>query len=315
MKILGTGSALPKLIVTNNMLSEILDTSDEWITSRTGIKERRILTDESLLSLAAQASIKAIVDSKIDINDLDYIICSNVVNNYVTPSLSSMLQGEIGAKCPCIDINCACSGFIYAMDMADSFFKSGKAKNILIVSAEEPSKMVDWKARDTSILFGDGAGAAVVTAGNNLKAMRLTTKCAVEPLYHHTKLEFNPFNKVQKEYAPLVMKGKEVFRLAVEASIKDVDFILKKAGLQPSDVQYYLLHQANTRIMESIREFLKESPDKFPKNIERYGNTSSATIPILLDEINRKGMLKRGDMLVFSSFGAGFSTGACAIEW
>lgn len=314
MKIIGTGSALPTLTVTNEMLSEFLDTNDEWISSRTGISQRRIISHESLIELGVTACQKAIENAHLLPKDIDFLICSNVVNNYVFPALSCIIQGKIGATCPCIDLNGACSGFIYALDMAAAYLDSGRAKNILIVCAEEPTKMVDWNSRETSVLFGDGAGAAVVTIGDNLKSMHLTTTCAIAPLYYQRSLEFNPYNK-KETFEPTVMNGKEVYKMAVTASTQDIHKVMLDASVTSLEVSFYLLHQANVRIMDTIRDNLKESQDKFPKNIHKYGNTSSASIPILLDELNKEGKLHKGDLLVMSAFGAGFSTGACVMEW
>ena len=164
MKIIGTGSELPRKIVTNDMLSEFLDTSDAWIYPRTGIRQRHVISDERLEDLAISAAKKALDNAGMKAEDLDFIICSNVVNEYITPSLSCIIQGGIGATCPCLDINCACAGFIYALDIAETHYKAGKVKNVLIVCAEEPSRMTSWKDRSVCVLFGDGAGAAVPTA-------------------------------------------------------------------------------------------------------------------------------------------------------
>jgi len=314
MKIIGTGSALPSLTVTNDMLSEFLDTNHEWIYTRTGIAQRRIISDESLVELAVSAASKALNNAHLEASDIDFLVCSNVVNNYVTPGLGCIVQGKLGANCPCIDLNSACSGFIYAIDMANAYLSTGKIKNILIICADELSKIVDWSARDTSVLFGDGAGAMVVTQGKNLKSMHLSTISAIEPLYYQRDLEFNPYNK-KKEFKPLVMNGKDVYKMAVNASIQDINIVLQEANVTPNEVSYYLLHQANIRIMETIRDHLGEKEEKFPKNIHKYGNTSSASIPILLDEMNKEGQLKDGDLLVMSAFGAGFSSGACVVEW
>jgi 3-oxoacyl-[acyl-carrier-protein] synthase-3 len=314
MKIIGTGSALPSLTVTNDMLSEILDTNHEWISTRTGISQRRILSQESLVELSVAACNKALANANLEAKDIDFLICSNTVNNYVTPALSCIIQGEIGAHCPCIDLNSACSGFIYALDMAAAYLDTGKAKNILIICAEEPSKIVDWSARDTSILFGDGAAATIVTQGKNLKSMHLSTTSATEPLYYQRKLEFNPYNK-KEEFKPLVMNGKDIYKMAVTASIHDINTVMQEANVTQKEISFYLLHQANVRILDTIRDYLGEKEEKFPKNIHKYGNTSSASIPLLLDEMNKEGQLKDGDILVMSAFGAGFSTGACVLEW
>ncbi|MCL1850258.1 MAG: ketoacyl-ACP synthase III [Bacteroidetes bacterium] len=314
MKIIGTGSALPTLTVTNEMLSEFLDTNHEWIYTRTGIVQRRIISDESLTELAVSACRNAITNANLEAKDIDFILCSNIVNDYVIPGLSCIVQGKLGANCPCIDLNGACSGFIYALDLASAYLNMGKVKNILIVCADELSKIVDWSARDTSVLFGDGAGAMVVTQGKNLKSSHLSTTSAVAPLYYQRKLEFNPYSK-NEEFKPLVMNGKDVYKMAVNASIQDINIVMQEANVSPNEVSYYLLHQANVRIIETIREYLGEREEKFPKNIHKYGNTSSASIPILLDEMNKDGKLKDGDLLVMSAFGAGFSSGACVVEW
>lgn len=315
MKIIGTGSALPSLSVSNDMLSAFLDTNDEWISTRTGVKRRRILSTETLLDLAVIAVEEAIKESKIDVTDIDYIICSNLVNIYATPTFSSIIQGKIGAICPCLDINVACSGFIYALDIADAFLKTDKTKNVLIVCAEEPSRIVDWTERDASILFGDGAAAAIVTKGKDLKATHLTTTSNIDALFYQRKLEFNPFVK-RKEYGqPLVMNGKEIYRLAVLNSISDINKVLEKSGIKKDEVKFFVLHQANMRIIEAIRQNLDQPAEKFPHNLEYYGNTASASIPILLDELNKTNQLVKGDILVLSAFGAGFTTGACVIHW
>ncbi|MBR2367640.1 MAG: ketoacyl-ACP synthase III [Alistipes sp.] len=315
MKIIGTGSAHPKCAVSNEMLEQFLETTDEWITERTGIKERRVISSERLEDMAVEAANKALEDAQMTAADIDFIICSNVVNEYVTPALSCIIQGKIGATCPTVDINAACAGFIYAMDMAEDKLRCNKAKNILIVCAEEPSRMVSWQNRSTCVLFGDGAGAAVVTVGDELKAIRLTTSSLTEVLYYQRRLEPTPYISKEENFEPLVMRGREVFKHAVTNSCRDIRKLLNETGLQPEDIRYYVLHQANRRIIDSIRNFLGVEEERVPHNVERYGNISSAALPALLDELNRGGKLHKGDKLVFSAFGAGFTTGACIIEW
>lgn len=175
--------------------------------------------------------------------------------------------------------------------------------------------MVSWKNRSTCVLFGDGAGAAVVTEGDELKAIRLTTSSLTEVLYYQRHLEPTPYINKDENFEPLVMKGREVFKHAVSSSCKDIRRLLNQTGLEPNDIKYYVLHQANKRIIDSIRNFLGVDESKVPHNVERYGNISSAALPALLDELNRGGKLQKGDKLVFSAFGAGFTTGACVIEW
>jgi 3-oxoacyl-[acyl-carrier-protein] synthase-3 len=315
MKIIGTGSAHPKCAVSNEMLERFLETTDEWITERTGIKERCVISSEKLEDMAVEAANKALEDAGLTVADIDFIICSNVVNEYVTPALSCIIQGKLGAKCPTLDINAACAGFIYAMDMADDKLRSKKAKNILIVCAEEPSRMVSWQNRSTCVLFGDGAGAAVVTEGDELKAIRLTTESMTDVLYYQRKLEPTPYIDKEENFEPLVMRGREVFKHAVSNSNKDIKILLDETGLSVDDIKYFVLHQANRRIIDAIRNFLGVEEERVPHNVERYGNISSAALPALLDELNRGGKLHKGDKLVFSAFGAGFTTGACIIEW
>lgn len=315
MKISGTGSVLPKKIVTNDMLSEFLDTSDEWIYPRTGVRSRHVISDERLEDMAIEASKKALADAGINASDLDYIICSNVVNEYITPQLSCIIQGGIGATCPCIDINCACAGFIYALQIAESFYRSGFVKNVLIVSAEEPTRMTDWTDRRTCVLFGDGAGAAVLTPGDNIKGFSMSAASATDKLYQIRTLQPTPYITKEEKDIPLQMKGQDVFKFAVKASSSDITKLLKNNSLEASDVDYILLHQANKRIINTIREFLDQPMEKFPVNIEDHGNSSSSCCPILLDECNRKGLFKEGDKVVLCAFGAGFVSGAVLLEW
>lgn len=315
MKIIGTGSALPKKIVTNDMLSEFLDTSDAWIYPRTGIKTRHVISDEKLEDLAAEAARKALADAGVNAEDLDMIICSNVVNEYITPSLSCIIQGAIGATCPCLDINCACAGFIYALDIAESHFKAGRVKNVLVVCAEEPTRMTSWKDRSVCVLFGDGAGAAVLSEGDNIKGIKLSAASDTDKLYQKHILEPTPYITKEEESVPLQMKGQDVFKFAVKASSGDIKYILDSLGMKADDVNWYLLHQANLRIINSIKDFLGQPAEKFPTNVENHGNSSSASCPILLDECNRKGMFKPGDILALSAFGAGFISGAVVLEW
>lgn len=315
MKIIGTGSELPRKIVTNDMLSEFLDTSDAWIYPRTGIRQRHVISDERLEDLAISAAKKALDNAGMKAEDLDFIICSNVVNEYITPSLSCIIQGGIGATCPCLDINCACAGFIYALDIAETHYKAGKVKNVLIVCAEEPSRMTSWKDRSVCVLFGDGAGAAVLSEGDNIKGVKLSAASATDKLYQIRSLEPTPYITKEEHDIPLQMKGQDVFKFAVKASSGDIKYLLDELGMNAGDIDHYLLHQANKRIIRSIEEFLGQPEEKFPTNVETHGNSSSASCPILLDECNRKGLLKKGDMIAMSAFGAGFISGAAIMEW
>ncbi len=314
MKISGTGSVIPKKIVTNDMLSEILDTSDEWIRTRTGVLSRHVISDERLEDMAAEAARKALDDAGMSSEDMDFIICSNVVNEYITPQLSCIIQGAIGASCPCIDINCACAGFIHALEIAESFYRAGKVKNVLIVCAEEPTRMTDWSDRRTCVLFGDGAGAVVLTPGDNIRSICLSASSATDRLFQYRSLMPTPYVQKEEKDTPLQMKGQEVFKFAVKAASCDISKALDQAGMNSSQLDHILLHQANIRIIDAIRRYLGEPAEKFPTNIEDHGNSSSACCPILLDECRRKNIVKKGDVIAMSAFGAGFVSGAAIIE-
>lgn len=315
MRISGTGSALPKQIVTNEMLAQFLDTSDEWIRTRTGVVSRHVISDEKLEDLAAEAAVKALENAGMKADELDFIICSNVVNEYITPQLSCIIQGAIGAACPCIDINCACAGFIHAIEIAESFYKAGRVSNVLIVCAEEPTRMPDWNDRRTCVLFGDGAGAAVLTPGDNIRSIKLSAASATEKLWQYRTLQPTPYITKEEKDVPLQMKGQEVFKFAVTTASKDITRALEESGISADEVNHYLLHQANVRIINYIQHYLNQPAEKFPINVEDHGNSSSASCPILLDECNRKGMFKSGDKIVMSAFGAGFVSGAVVLEW
>ena len=315
MRIIGTGSMLPQKMVTNEQLSQFVDTSDEWIRERTGIETRCVLSTESLEELATEAAKQALDDAGILPTQLDYIICSNMVNEYVIPSMASIVGGHIGSQCPAYDLNAACTGFLYAMDMAEALLQSGRAENILIISAEAPTRIVDWNDRRTCVLFGDGAAAVVVTRGNALRSIKVSSKSDKSVLYYRRSLEPTPFLIRDKNTGPLCMNGQEVFKSAVTSSLRDMQYVLKQANVNKDDVTYFVLHQANLRIIDFIKSHFGATDEQFPINVNRYGNTSSVSIPLLLDELNKNGKLRKGDLLVFSAFGAGFTPAACVIEW
>ena len=315
MKIIGTGSAIPRREVTNDMLAEFLDTSDDWISTRTGIKSRRVLsTDEDLTQLAIQAAKEALKDAKIDASELDYILCHNVSNDFETPALACVIQGAINAHCPSLDLNGACSGFIFTLDCANGLMKAGRAKKILIVCAEHMTKMTDWTRRESCVLFGDGAGAIIITDEGPDCEISISTTYS-EALSCNARVVTTPFSQQEEKYAKLVMKGREVFKLAVQSSAHDIQEVMDKAHVTAGDVKFFMLHQANLRIVDAIKSHLDQPEEKFPHNIEKRGNTSSASVPLLLDEVNKQNLIKEGDILVFSAFGAGFSSGACLIRW
>ena len=315
MKIIGTGSSLPTMTVSNDDLSKFLDTNDAWITTRTGIKTRHLLSTEDLYDLAVDAAVKAIRASGLRPDQIDFLLVSNVANRHITPGLSCIVQKRIGLTCAGLDINVACAGFVNALMLADGMMKAGRAKNILILCAEEPTKYCDWHERDCSVLFGDGAGAVVLTEGNAFKDVNLTMISDRDVLYYERGMEATPFESKYVKGQPLVMKGKELFKTAVSESAKDINTILDRAHLSADDINWFMLHQANKRIIEGIRNIVGGPEEKYPTIIQKYGNTSSASIPIMLDEMMADGKIHQGDKIVMSAFGAGFVSAACLWEW
>jgi len=315
LKIIGIGRAVPERCVTNDELATFLDTDDEWITSRTGIKTRYICSHESLTELSVAASKQALEKANIKPEDIDLIICATLGGDHRTPSLACDIAGQIGVKCPAFDINAACTGFIYALDVASTYIGTNKAKNILVITAEMMSVQTDWTDRNTCILFGDGAAACVVTAGNTLKYLSLSTIPDTTILNLPADTGNSPFitNKTGRSY--LYMQGQEVFKFAVNIVGKDLKQALETMEMTPEQIDYYILHQANKRIIDSVRTKLKQPKEKFPVNIDKYGNLSSVSIPLLLSEMLDERKIKRGDIIFMSAFGAGLTAGSCIIKW
>lgn len=313
--IAGTGSALPEQEITNEMLGSFLDTSDEWIKSRTGIQTRHVCKEESLTDLSVKAGIKALEMANIEAKDLDLIICSTISADHITPSLACEVQKAMGASCPAFDINAACSGFIYALDIAEGYFKKKKDSKILIISADAMSRLVDWRDRSICVLFADGAGAVVLKEGDDLQAITLSAVGDDKILLANGPRGNSPFTNEELSDPFVSMNGKEVYRFAVSSSVRDLMKVLSMSQLQEEDIDFVLLHQANARILEAVSARMNVPQEKFPSNIAHCGNTSSASIPILLDELNGQGKLKPGMKLAMSAFGGGLTTGACIITW
>ena len=313
--ILGTGSCLPKLKVTNDDLTSIVDTSDEWIVQKTGIKSRHIITDESITDLAFNAANSAFENAKIKASDIDLIICATVIGDTVTPSMACLLAERLGVACTAFDINAACSGFIYALDVVAGYFVRGRAKKALVIGAEHLSRHINWKDRATCVLFGDGAGAVVLGEGDGLLSIRLTTQPNSEHLAQNFTGGESPFNKRDYGTPYVKMHGQDVYRFAVNAVANDLVEVLNDANLQEKDVQHFLLHQANIRIIDAAINSLKFPKEKFFNTIDKTGNLSAASVPVLIDEANRAGRLKKGDIIAMCAFGAGLTTGACVIRW
>lgn len=317
-RIIGIGSYVPETVVTNKDLMKILDTDDAWIRERTGICERRVSGEMGTCQLAVEAAKRAVDDAGIDPREIDLIILATSSGDRAFPSAAMDVQAAIGAvNAVGFDITAACSGFIFGLHIAHSFFASGIYKTALIVGAETLSKVVDWSDRGTCILFGDGAGAAVVRASDRgiIKTLIGSDGTKGWTLECQARSLGNCLNGERPDLGFMKMDGKEVFKFAVRKVPEIADQILKEADMKPEDIRYFVLHQANLRILEAASRRLGVPMEKIPVNIDRYGNTSAASIPILLDEMKQEGKLKKGDKLVLAGFGSGMTWGATLLEW
>lgn len=316
--IIGTGSFLPPTIIDNNELAKMVKTDDEWIREHTGIVERHIATDETTSYMATEAALAAIENAGIDPKEIDLIILATLSPERATPSMSCIVQDKIGAvNATCFDLNAACSGFVYALQTADAYITAGLAKTALIIGSETLSKMVDWKDRSTCILFADGAGAAIVTEREQgiLSSVTRSDGSKGMSLKCKERSTRNFLNKKTEDKHYIQMIGPDIFKFAVRKVPACIDLLLQRANMSKEDVTYFVLHQANARIVASVSNKMEIPIEKFPMNIEHCGNTSSASIPILLDEMNRSAMLKPGDKLVLCGFGGGLTWGAQLLEW
>lgn len=317
-RIAGTGSSLPRLRVTNDDLSKRMDTSDEWIRSRTGIGARHIAVEETTASMSVAAAEQALEEAGIQAEELDMIIAATLSADHVLPPLSCEVQSALGAvHAAAYDLCAACSGFVFALNAAQAYIQSGMYRKILIIGAETLSKLMDWSDRSTCVLFGDGAGAAVVTAAEeglfagvqgSDGSKGAVLSCGGRPVEH-------PFASRKAENPYVQMNGQEVYKFAVRTVPKCISQVLEQADLQPQDISLFLLHQANQRIIEAVAKRLKQPIEKFPVCLEECGNISAASIPILLDKVNKDGRFHRGDTVVLAGFGAGLTWGAIALTW
>ena len=329
IKITGTGSALPENTVTNFDMQKFVETSDEWIRERTGIVERRISTGATVSDLAAKACENALEMANVSAKDVDIILVGTCSPELLLPCCACQVQGMIGAdNAVAYDLNAACSGFLFALNTAYAYINAGIYKNALVVGAEVLSKLMDWNDRGTCVLFGDGAGAAFIektdediVCANGRKAglesmaqgsdgaKGMVLSCEERPVS-------NPYVEQVQERNPYIqMNGQEVYKFATRQVPKCIEDALSKADLTVDDVDMFVLHQANVRIIEAVSKRLKADISKFPMNLQRVGNMSSATIPVLLDELNRDNKIKSGDRLVLSGFGAGLTYGASVLVW
>ena len=320
--IIGTGSCLPERVLTNVDLEKMVDTSDEWITSRTGIKERRIAgTGEETSKLAASAALKALTMAGVEAVDVDIIIVGTITCEKNMPSCACLVQKEIGAKGAfALDVNAACSGFLYGLDIADKYIRSNPELKVLVIGAENLSARINWEDRNTCVLFGDGAGACLLTGaddGRGMLASRLFSDGDLWRLLHMDSApSLNPALKYAKsDGAYIQMVGRDVFRYAVRAMGDAITKVLDQEGISFEDIGLIVPHQANIRILRSLADHLGLPLGKFYINVDKYGNTSAATVPIAIDEANRQGRLKEGELLLICTFGGGFTWGAAIIKW
>jgi 3-oxoacyl-[acyl-carrier-protein] synthase-3 len=323
VRIAGTGSFAPEKVLHNKDLERMVDTTDEWIYERTGIRERRVLDSKrGTVEMAFRASTRALKSARMEPDDIELIVMGTVSPDYYMPSGACMLQNKLKVKnSVAFDVAAACSGFIYALVVADALIAGGHFKNALVVGADALTKFTDYKDRSTCILFGDGAGAVVVERGDKksgLIAWRLYSDGS-----HWDKLcipgggSLNPPSSrtVKNRMHYIKMSGRDIFKIAVTCMEEVALQVLEDAGLSIQDVSLFIPHQANIRIIENVRERLGLSHERVFLNLGKYGNTSAGSIPLALDEAARNGRVKRGDNILFTSFGAGLTWGAALLRW
>lgn len=323
VQVIGTGSYVPQNIVTNDDLSCIVDTNDEWISSRTGIKERRISKGEDTSSMASKAALKAIEKSKIEPEDIDLIVVATVTPDSFMPSTACIIQKNISAKnAACFDISAACSGFVYAIDVATQFIRTGRAKTALVVGADTMSKILNWKDRRTCILFGDGASAVILRKSNKEGILALSSGSDGSKghfLVSKAVPVFNPYidesYKNSKQDNTINMSGREIFKFGVKIMIQLIEELLQKSNCSIDDIKYIVPHQANLRIIESAAKKLEIDGNKFYINLDKFGNTSGASVGIALDEMVQKDLLQSGDKILLIGFGGGLTYSGVIMEW
>ncbi len=325
IKILGTGLYAPEKIITNDDFAKIVDTTDEWIYTRTGMKERHISDGEPTWFMATEAAKKAIAKAGIDVQDIDAVIISTITADYVTPSCACLVQRELGIeRCMAVDVNAACAGFVYGVDMARAYLACGDIKNALVIGSENLTKIIDYSDRGSCVLFGDGAAAAVISSSDNIYSSHISADGAgAKHMVARGTPPQNAFieNKIKfDEKMPesnghyLFMDGKEVYKFATNALPLAVREACKKIDIEVEDIDLIIPHQANIRIIQTAAQKLKVSMDKLFVNIDKYGNTSSASIPIALTEAYESGRIKSGDKICLVGFGSGLTYGAVIFE-
>jgi 3-oxoacyl-[acyl-carrier-protein] synthase-3 len=323
-RIIGTGSYLPEKIVTNDDLARIVDTSDEWIRTRSGIRSRHVAADGQLASdLALPAAQRAMEAAGVTGAQIDLIIVATTTPDIIFPSTACILQAKLGiAGCPAFDVQAVCSGFVYGLTIADLFIKAGQAKHVLLIGTEVYSRILDWTDRGTCVLFGDGAGAVLLAPDDDPKRGILSTHLYADGNYTDALYQpaggsrEPPSEKTVAEKRHYVkMNGREVYKHAVRNMASAAKTALEANALTPSDVAWVIAHQANLRIIEGVAERVAIPMDRFYINVDRYGNTSSASVPTALDEACENGKLKSGDLLLFSALGGGLAWASAAVRW
>lgn len=318
-RIIGTGGYLPERVVTNADLEKMVDTSDAWIRERTGIEQRHIAADgEYTLDLAEKASRRALEAAGIAYSDIDLIIVATTTADQVFPSTACLLQSRLDIHgCPAFDVQAVCTGFVYALSVADQFMRTGAAKNALVVGAETFSRIIDWTDRNTCVLFGDGAGAVVLTRDTapGILSTHIHADGDYASLLHVPKGVSNNLAAVQGGTAYVEMAGSDVFRMAVKTLGRIVDETLEANNLQKSDIDWLVPHQANSRIIEATAKKLRMPMDKVVRTVSQHGNTSAASIPLALDVAVRDGRIRAGDTLLMEGFGGGFTWGSALVSW
>ena len=325
VNICGTGSYIPSHIMDNNDIAALVDTSDEWIRERTGVERRHLDNGETTVSMACEAGRRALQYAGVSPEEVDLIIVSTISSNVILPCAACEVQNGLGAvNATCFDLSAACTGFVLAYNTAAAYLAGGVYSTALVIGSESLSNLIDWRDRGTCILFGDGAGAAVlrtdsrkmylpVTHSDGGKGSALTLKSR----HDRNVLDRSPQDRERYEGDGYFMQmdGKAVFQFAVKKVPEVIREVLEKNSVGQDEIDWFLLHQANKRIVDSVAKRLGGPIEKFPMDIQEYGNTSSASIPILLDEMNRKGLLKKGQKIVIAGFGAGLTWGASICDW
>ena len=317
-RIAGTGKYLPEKILTNFDLEKLVDTSDEWIRTRTGIEQRHIAADDETTSdLAYRASLAALESANLSADDIDFVLVGTTTPDLLFPNVGCLLQEKLGIRgCPAFSVEAACTGFLYSLVVADQFVRSGQAKRALVVGAETMSRIIDWKDRETCVLFGDGAGAVILEAAEEPGIIYNTLGADGryrELLYASSGV--SNWNKTGRDFAALKMKGNEVFKVAVKTLENLVDDVIEKNQLETSQIDWLIPHQANIRIINATARRLQMPMERVVLTVREHGNTSAASVPMALDTAIRDGRIKRGDLLLLEAFGGGFTWGASLIRY